>query len=64
MPTSSAISPCATSCAATRATARYAALKRQVVERHPQDRLAYIEGEEDYVVGLEARAVAWARGRA
>lgn len=44
--------------------ARYAALKRQVAERHPQDRLAYIEGKEDYVVALEARAVAWARGRA
>jgi GrpB-like predicted nucleotidyltransferase (UPF0157 family) len=44
--------------------ARYAALKRRVVERHPQDRLAYIEGKEDYVVGLEARAVAWARARA
>src|SRR3954447_15219488 len=42
--------------------ARYAALKREVVERHPQDRLAYIEGKEDYVVGLEARALAWARG--
>jgi GrpB-like predicted nucleotidyltransferase (UPF0157 family) len=44
--------------------ARYAALKREVVERHPQDRLAYIEGKEDYVVGLQARALAWARGRA
>jgi GrpB-like predicted nucleotidyltransferase (UPF0157 family) len=43
--------------------ARYAALKRRVVERHPQDRLAYIEGKEDYLVGLEARAVAWARAR-
>ncbi len=44
--------------------ARYAALKREVVQRHPQDRLAYIEGKEDYVVGLETRALAWARGRA
>jgi GrpB-like predicted nucleotidyltransferase (UPF0157 family) len=43
---------------------RYAALKRRVVERRPQDRLAYIEGKEDYVVALEARALAWARGRA
>jgi GrpB-like predicted nucleotidyltransferase (UPF0157 family) len=42
----------------------YAALKRAVAERHPQDRLAYIEGKEDYVSDLEARAVAWARGRA
>jgi GrpB-like predicted nucleotidyltransferase (UPF0157 family) len=40
--------------------ARYAALKRQVVERHPHDRLAYIDGKEEHVVALEARAVAWA----
>ena len=44
--------------------ARYATLKRDVVERHPQDRLAYIEGKQDYVATLEARALAWARGRA
>jgi GrpB-like predicted nucleotidyltransferase (UPF0157 family) len=43
--------------------ARYAALKRQVVARHPQDRLAYIDGKDAYVTALEARAVAWARGR-
>ena len=42
--------------------ARYAALKRDVAERHPQDRLAYIEGKEDYVTDLEARALEWARG--
>ncbi len=40
--------------------ARYAALKRQVAARHPRDRLAYIEGKDSYVAGLEARAVAWA----
>ena len=40
--------------------ARYAALKRDVVARHPQDRLAYIEGKEEYVTALERRAVAWA----
>lgn len=40
---------------------RYATLKRQVVLRHPQDRLAYIAGKNDYVVALEARAVKWAR---
>lgn len=40
---------------------RYTALKRQVVARHPQDRLAYIEGKDEYVTTLEARAVAWAR---
>ena len=44
--------------------ARYAALKRQVVARHPQDRLAYIEGKDEYVAGLEARALAWAHDHA
>lgn len=44
--------------------ARYAALKRQVVARHPWDRLAYIEGKDEYVTALEARAVEWARGHA
>jgi GrpB-like predicted nucleotidyltransferase (UPF0157 family) len=43
--------------------AKYAALKREVAGRHPQDRLAYIEGKADYVASLEARAVRWARGR-
>jgi len=43
--------------------ARYAALKRAVVQRHPQDRLAYIAGKEQYVVELEVRAVTWARHR-
>jgi GrpB-like predicted nucleotidyltransferase (UPF0157 family) len=42
--------------------ASYAALKRDVAGRHPQDRLAYIEGKGDYVTRLEARALAWARG--
>ena len=42
--------------------ARYEALKRDVAARHPQDRLAYIEGKEEYVSALERRAVAWARG--
>jgi hypothetical protein len=31
-----------------------------VIARHPQDRLAYIEGKDAYVTALEARAVAWA----
>jgi GrpB-like predicted nucleotidyltransferase (UPF0157 family) len=43
--------------------ARYAALKRRVVARHPDDRLAYIAGKEQFVAGLEARALAWTRGR-
>lgn len=41
----------------------YAALKRQVVARYPQDRLAYMEGKEEYVAGLEVQAVEWARRR-
>jgi GrpB-like predicted nucleotidyltransferase (UPF0157 family) len=40
---------------------RYAARKRAVVERHPQDRLAYIDGKDAYLSGLEQRALAWAR---
>ncbi len=40
--------------------AKYAALKREVVKRHPQDRLAYIEAKEEYVKNLEARALQWA----
>jgi GrpB-like predicted nucleotidyltransferase (UPF0157 family) len=40
--------------------AAYAALKRQVAERNPQDRLAYIEGKDAYVRALQARAIAWA----
>jgi GrpB-like predicted nucleotidyltransferase (UPF0157 family) len=42
---------------------RYAGLKRGLVARRPRDRLAYIEGKERYVTALEARAIAWARGR-
>jgi GrpB-like predicted nucleotidyltransferase (UPF0157 family) len=41
----------------------YARLKRRVATRHPEDRLAYIEGKEEYLTALEARAVKWARGR-
>ena len=41
--------------------AKYAAIKRQVAERAPQDRLAYVEGKEAYVVALEERALRWAR---
>ena len=43
--------------------ARYAALKREVAARHPQDRLAYIEGKDAYLASLERRALTWARGR-
>jgi GrpB-like predicted nucleotidyltransferase (UPF0157 family) len=42
---------------------RYAALKREVAARHPQDRLAYIDGKDAYVTALEGRALSWARGR-
>lgn len=47
-----------------REAAAYAALKRRVVLRHPQDRLAYIAAKDPYVDELEARALAWACGRA
>jgi GrpB-like predicted nucleotidyltransferase (UPF0157 family) len=40
--------------------AGYAALKRELVARHPRDRLAYIEGKDRYVAALERRARAWA----
>ena len=43
--------------------ARYAALKRRIAARHPHDRLAYIAGKEEFVAGLETRAVEWARAR-
>ena len=41
----------------------YAALKHELVKRHPQDRLAYMAGKEHYVTELEGRAVVWARRR-
>jgi GrpB-like predicted nucleotidyltransferase (UPF0157 family) len=41
--------------------ARYEALKRALVARYPQDRLAYIEGKDDYLAALERRALSWAR---
>lgn len=41
--------------------ARYGAFKRAVAARHPGDRLAYIEGKDNYVADLEARALRWAR---
>jgi GrpB-like predicted nucleotidyltransferase (UPF0157 family) len=42
---------------------RYEALKRQLAQSHPEDRLAYIAGKQSYVDGLERRALAWARLR-
>jgi GrpB-like predicted nucleotidyltransferase (UPF0157 family) len=41
--------------------ARYAALKRELVARHPQDRLDYIDGKDAYARALEALAVRWSR---
>ena len=35
--------------------------KREVAARHPQDRLAYIDGKHEYVERLEERALAWPR---
>lgn len=43
--------------------AGYAAVKREAAARHPQDRLAYMAAKKEYVAGLEARALDWARGR-
>ena len=40
--------------------AGYGALKRELAARHPQDRLAYIAGKDDFVQALERRAIAWA----
>ena len=48
-------------CAHADEAARYEALKRDLAARHPQDRLAYIDGKEAYVTALERRAVAWVR---
>jgi GrpB-like predicted nucleotidyltransferase (UPF0157 family) len=42
--------------------AAYAELKRGLVARAPGDRLAYIEGKEEYVAALERRALAWTAG--
>lgn len=40
---------------------RYAALKRDIAQRYPRDRLGYIAGKERYVGDLEARATRWAQ---
>jgi GrpB-like predicted nucleotidyltransferase (UPF0157 family) len=37
--------------------AAYGALKRELAECHPQDRLAYMAGKDRFVVQLEARAL-------
>jgi GrpB-like predicted nucleotidyltransferase (UPF0157 family) len=42
--------------------ARYADLKRGLAARHPEDRLAYIAGKQDYVAALERRAVVFVAG--
>ena len=47
-------------CAHPDEAARYEALKRELVRRHPEDRLAYVAGKDGFMVELEARAVAWA----
>ena len=39
--------------------ARYADLKRALVARAPGDRLAYVDGKDEYVAALERRALAW-----
>ena len=42
--------------------AAYEAVKRDVAARHPEDRLAYIEGKDAHVAALERRALVWAGG--
>jgi GrpB-like predicted nucleotidyltransferase (UPF0157 family) len=41
----------------------FARLPQRTAAQHPEDRLAYIDGKDEYVTQLEARAVEWARGR-
>jgi GrpB-like predicted nucleotidyltransferase (UPF0157 family) len=43
------------------AAAGYAILKRELAARHPQDRLAYVEGKEAPMRALEELALAWVR---
>jgi GrpB-like predicted nucleotidyltransferase (UPF0157 family) len=43
--------------------ARYAAFKRDLAARVPEDRLAYIEGKGPYMGDLEERAMRWAAPR-
>jgi GrpB-like predicted nucleotidyltransferase (UPF0157 family) len=47
-------------CAHPAQAASYEALKRELVARHPNDRLAYVAGKDAFMADLEARAVAWA----
>jgi len=42
--------------------AQYEALKKDLVARHPGDRLAYIAGKRPYMEALEARALRWSGG--
>ena len=44
--------------------AQYGGLKRELVRRHPQDRLAYITGKDRYIKELEAQALAISRSGA
>jgi GrpB-like predicted nucleotidyltransferase (UPF0157 family) len=41
--------------------AAYEALKRRLVTRHPEERLAYIEGKAPFVRQLEERALGWSK---
>lgn len=43
--------------------ARYEGVKRESARRHPEDRLAYMEGKEAIVMDLERRALAWVESR-
>jgi GrpB-like predicted nucleotidyltransferase (UPF0157 family) len=47
-------------CAHRDEAAAYERLKRELVRRHPEDRLSYVAGKDAFMVELEARAMRWA----
>jgi GrpB-like predicted nucleotidyltransferase (UPF0157 family) len=40
------------------AAATYGALKRRLAEEHPRDIFSYIDGKEEFIRSIEARALA------
>jgi GrpB-like predicted nucleotidyltransferase (UPF0157 family) len=39
----------------------YGEHKMAVAARHPEDRIAYIDGKKDFIAALEVRALTWSR---
>jgi len=39
--------------------ARYEAVKRESARLHPEDRVAYMAGKEDFILAMERRALEW-----